>query len=122
MHVIDGKKFNAQFPQTKNEECSETSSSCDGENVVEVHGNIKGLKDEALKMHLEKARRSGGGKIEEINLVAKPPRVTFCDVEGESRIINSCVQTLHSPEELKAESGSTSCSVNSIFNPSEGEK
>ena len=88
MHVIDGKKFNCQFPQRKNEECSGTSRSYDGENVVEIHGDIQGLGKEVLEMYLESTKRSGGGQIEEMHLAANPPRVVFCDVGGESRIIN----------------------------------
>ena len=51
-------------------------------NIVEIHGDITGLEKESIEMYLENTRRSGGGDIEEINLDATPPRVTFRDPEG----------------------------------------
>ena len=61
-------------------------------NVVEIHGDLRGLEKESIEMYLENTRRSGGGEVKEIDWDATPPRVIFRDPEGDYAlcfIINS---------------------------------
>ena len=87
VHTFDGKEFLFKFPVQKNEslgEDSESSRTANAEprNIVEIHGDIKGLGKDSLELYLENTGRSGGGEIEKINLDATPPRVIFRDAKG----------------------------------------
>ena len=87
VHTFGGKEFLLVFPLQKNEregkdDKSSKLSKVEPGNIVEIHGDIKGLGKDSLEMYLENAKRSGGGKIEKVNLDATPPRVIFRDTEG----------------------------------------
>ena len=87
VHMFDGKKFLLKFPVQKNEKVVEddeysSASNVVPENIVEIHGDIKGLGKDSLEMYLENTKRSGGGEIEILDLDVTPPRVIFRDAEG----------------------------------------
>ena len=87
MHTFEGKEFLLKFPVQRNEREGEEDEASripklELGNIVEVHGDIKGLGKESLQMYLENTKRSGGGEIEKLNLDVAPPRVTFRDAEG----------------------------------------
>ena len=87
VHMFDGKKFLLKFPVQKSESVVEddehsSASNVEPENIVEIHGDIRGLGMESLQMYLENTNRSGGGMIEKVDWDATPPRVVFRDAEG----------------------------------------
>ena len=87
MHKLRGKEFCCKLPTQKAESKKaevgmSNISNVDLGNIVEIHGDIAGLGKDSLRMYLESTERSGGGKIEEINLDATPPQVIFRYPEG----------------------------------------
>ena len=81
VHKFEDKEFLLKFPVSEDDESSSISNVEPG-NIVEIHGDIKGLGMESLQMYLENTKRSGGGEIEKLNMDVTPPRVIFCDAEG----------------------------------------
>ena len=87
VHSYHGKEFHLKFPAEREEReeidisPSNISKKVPG-NIVEIYGDINGLRKESLQMYLENTKRSGGGEIEEVNFDVSPPRVIFRDAEG----------------------------------------
>ena len=94
LHKVDGKHFYAMRPKQKEDNKEENDKSVSGVEhgkMVEIHGDIEGLSKDSLVVYLESTRRSGGGVIDEIDLLANPPRIVFADSKGILHRIKSYV-------------------------------
>ena len=94
LHKIDDKQIYAMHPKQEEDNKEENDKSVSGVEhgkMVEIHGDIEGLSKDSLLVYLESTRRSGGGVIDEIDLLANPPRIVFADSEGILHLIKSYV-------------------------------
>ena len=86
--------FNEQTIKDRNKKLSEKnrddgdefvhidSATYDTSRTVEIHGEIDQLSEDTLSLYLENRKRSGGGRIERLDMSSSPATVTFEEVAG----------------------------------------
>ena len=79
---IDGNEVHFKLFGDNDFGTSNDATLSNSQRTVVINGDVSKASKDALEMYLENTKRSGGGELEEIDLDADPPTVTFVHGEG----------------------------------------